>query len=244
MIAGVVFCPQAPLLHPLLAPGAAGDLDALRQSCVRAVQQVLGPAGAADAVVVLAGGAPAGAPVARTPLPVAPAVGLPPGLARFGGPAVARTAGAHGDPAAALGGWLLATAGWVGPAQWLALPDDLTGDDAAAAGAALSADPRRLALLVLGDGSARRGVRAPRADHPDAEATDEAVASALARGDAAGLAALDVVADPARARELAVAGRAAWAVAAAAQAATGPAAGQLLASAAPYGVGYVVATWR
>ncbi len=107
-------------------------------------------------------------------------------------------------------------------------------------GARLAADQRRLALLVMGDGSYCRGVRAPGYDDPRAEPYDRAVARALADVDSTALLGLDV----ALSAELGAAGRAAWQVlAAAARDSGGSWRGALHYDAAPYGVAYLVAGW-
>jgi hypothetical protein len=107
----------------------------------------------------------------------------------------------------------------------------------AADGAALVAD-QDLALLVLGDGSACRDLKAPGYLDERAAPYDAAVAAALRDADNTTLLALD----PVLSDELLVAGRAAW------QALAGAAGdarftGDLTYDAAPYGVGYFVATW-
>jgi hypothetical protein len=96
------------------------------------------------------------------------------------------------------------------------------------------------ALLVMGDGSACRGVKAPGYDDPRAPGFDAAVAAALADADADALLALD----PVEAADLRAAGRAPWQVLAGAARATGTRwHGELLYDRAPYGVGYFVASW-
>ena len=127
-----------------------------------------------------------------------------------------------------LGAWLLAGAGV--PCSAIT-----AGPDRPAAGP--DRPDRRRALLVMGDGSARRSERAPGYVDPRAEAFDAAVATALATADAPALAALD----PALGADLLADGVPAWRVAA--DAATGPYRAELLYDAAPYGVGYLVATW-
>lgn len=96
--------------------------------------------------------------------------------------------------------------------------------------------PDGSALLVLADGSAARGARAPAGPHPAAQASDDALAAALAAGDAAALAAyepgLALRADGApalRALGRLAAGRT-WRP-------------RLLAYEAPFGVAYLVARW-
>ncbi|HEX8629991.1 MAG TPA: hypothetical protein VF755_17675, partial [Catenuloplanes sp.] len=97
------------------------------------------------------------------------------------------------------------------------------------------------ALLVMGDGSACRGPRAPGYDDPRAAPYDTAVARALAEADAEALAGLD----PDLSAGLQAVGRAPWQVlAAAVRAAGGPWRGDLTYHAAPYGVAYFVANWE
>lgn len=102
------------------------------------------------------------------------------------------------------------------------------------------ADDPPWALLVMGDGSACRGRRAPGYDDPRAQAYDDGVAAALAGADTEALLALD----PALSARLRVAGRAPWQVLAAAARQTGGRwRGDLSYYSAPYGVAYFVATW-
>ncbi|PZG04254.1 hypothetical protein C1I95_33380 [Micromonospora craterilacus] len=97
------------------------------------------------------------------------------------------------------------------------------------------------ALLVMGDGSACRGEKAPGYADPRAEAYDAGVARALADADTEALLALD----PGLSAQLMVAGRAPWQVlAAAARAAGGDWRAELRYHAAPYGVSYFVASWE
>ncbi|MGW5577351.1 hypothetical protein [Micromonospora chokoriensis] len=116
-----------------------------------------------------------------------------------------------------------------GPAELAVLADEV------------AATGERVALLVLGDGSACRGVKSPGYDDPRALPYDERVAAALADAD------LDVLLDldPVVSAELKAAGRAPWQVlAGAARAAGGGWRGELLHHAAPYGVAYFVASWE
>ncbi|HEX7354426.1 MAG TPA: hypothetical protein VF288_06290 [Mycobacteriales bacterium] len=120
--------------------------------------------------------------------------------------------------------WLCRAAG-IEPQKMLALDADRDVDVAPGT-----------ALLVLADGSAARGPLAPAGPHPDAEASDDALAALLAAGDAAGLAAYRpapvLLADGApalRALGRLAAGRR-WH-------------GRLLAHEAPFGVAYLVAAW-
>jgi hypothetical protein len=97
---------------------------------------------------------------------------------------------------------------------------------------------RPTGLLVLADGSARRGLKAPGYLDDQAVPFDAAIEAALANGDPAGLAALDAQ----LAAELLVAGRAAWQVlAGATEGGTFRAAVSY--SADPFGVWYPVSSW-
>jgi hypothetical protein len=95
-----------------------------------------------------------------------------------------------------------------------------------------------VALLVMGDASACRSLKAPGYLDERAAGFDAEVARALAAADVAALEALD----PALARELMASGRAPWQVLAGAAEDAGLS-GALLYEDAPYGVGYLVAAW-
>jgi hypothetical protein len=75
-------------------------------------------------------------------------------------------------------------------------------------GAELAAMAPRVALLAMGDGTARRGVKAPGYLDPRAEPYDARAVDALRRGSPSALLRLD----PEQGRDLLVAGRAAWQV--------------------------------
>lgn len=94
-----------------------------------------------------------------------------------------------------------------------------------------------IGLLVVGDGSARRTEKAPGYLDDRAQGFDETVEQALAAGDSSALADLDA----GLAAELMVGGAPVWR--AAARAATGPWRGRVHYSGAPFGVGYLVASW-
>jgi hypothetical protein len=226
VLAALAFCPAPPLLVPAVAAGAASELDELRAACRTARDRLL--AAGPDRVVVLGPGpttaryAPASAgTLAGYGVPVVAALG-PLGGPPTGPPTL--------PPALTLGAWLLDGI----PAEGLAVGPEA---DPAAVAAGL-AGAGRPGLLVMGDGSARRSERAPGYVDPRAAGFDAAVAAALATGDAAALRTLD----PVLGAELLAAGVPAWRVAGAAAAGLDLAA-ELLHDAAPYGVGYLVATW-
>jgi hypothetical protein len=231
----VGFCPHPPVLHPAVASGAAGELVAVRDACAAVVRALA--ASGAEGVLVIGGG-----PQTATHAP--DAVGS---FRGYGVDVAVTLAGAAAPPgrvaslplSLTVAGWLLGVAGWDRGVAGLAVGDDEPPDRCAALGReVLAGAGTRSALLVMGDGSARRSAQAPGYHDPRAGGFDDGVARALAGADAAALLALD--AD--LAADLLVAGRAAWQVAAAATAGAGYE-GRLLARADPYGVDYAVARW-
>jgi hypothetical protein len=233
MLVAAAVCPCPPLLVPEVAAGAAPELDDLRSAC-------------ADVVGVLAAARPDRL-VAVGPSETGGLVDIPAGtrgsFAAFGVPLEVRLG--QGDPAAppqlpsslAVAAWLLR--GWnAAPVTGLGVDGGLAAERCIEAGRELAASGERVVLLVLGDGSACRTVKAPGYLDERAEPYDAAVADALAAADVDALTALD----PEQARELLVAGRAPWQVLAGAAQGAGLE-GELLYDAAPYGVGYFVAAW-
>lgn len=253
-------CPHPPLLVPEVAGSAAPELDALRTACDTAVRRLL----AADPDrVVLLGTGPVTGPI-RPPatgslqpwgvdldvplvpgqpdrgavLPLSLTIGAwllarhharPPLTATPAHSTPAHNTPAPTAPASAVPVSAVQVAADAGLAELTALADEV-----AAAG-------DRVALLVLGDGSACRGEKSPGYDDPRALPYDQRVAAALADAD------LDVLLglDPVVSTELKAAGRAAWQVlASAARAAGGGWRGELLHDSAPYGVAYFVASWE
>ncbi|MGF7239128.1 MAG: hypothetical protein ACQSGP_29860 [Frankia sp.] len=111
-----------------------------------------------------------------------------------------------------VGAWLLSAAGVPRPGApvvgGFTISADTSPEQAAGYGTRLGDVADRVAMLVMGDGSARRTPKAPGGFDERAEAFDASVATALAAGDPAGLLALD----PALGRELLAAGRASWQV--------------------------------
>jgi hypothetical protein len=220
------------LLVPDLAAGAAPELDALRAAC-------------AEAVTALAEARPDRVVVVGT---AAESADLPHGgtgtFAPYGVDLAVRLGAGDGDGAPplplslAVGAWLLARTPVAAPVSALAVAADADAADCLAAGADLASREERLALLVMGDGSACRTEKAPGYLDPRAEPYDAEVARALAEADVLALAGLD----PDLSEELWVAGRAAWQVLAGAADGAGLGA-RLTYEQAPYGVGYFVSVW-
>jgi hypothetical protein len=218
----VAFCPCPPVLLPEVAGGAAADTAALLAACAEAVAALA--AGRPDAVVVVGPGAEGRY-----------GSGDSGDLRGFGVDlevpldGAVRPGGRRLPLSLTVGAWLLDRAGYAG-VRVGAGPEDLA--------AAVAELPGRAGLLVMGDGSARRGEKAPGFLDPAAAPFDAAVAAALAQGDAGALAALD----PAEGERLLAAGVPAWRAVGALLAGRDVAGGLLLDD-APFGVGYLVASW-
>jgi hypothetical protein len=240
MIVRAALCPSP----PLLAPGVTGQADVLpelRDACEAAVAWLL--AAAPDAVTVIG---PATATATWPPDSVpdlsmhAPALNR---LARLAapGPRVDPLSSALALPIPlAIGAQLLDRAGYAGPRVLQSIAESASPDACRDLGRDLAADAPLSALLVMGDGTARRSAAAPGYLDERAEPFDTVVEQAFRDGDVAALAALD----PDVARDLLAAGRPAWQVLAGALAATTAVrpSTRILYSDAPFGVAYLVAT--
>ncbi|AYN39060.1 hypothetical protein D9753_09185 [Streptomyces dangxiongensis] len=238
MLVAAAVCPCPPLLVPEVAAGAAPELDTARAAC-------------ADALGVLAAARP------DLLLVVGPAEQDGAGRYSQGAQGTFRGFGVDVDvhlgstapdavvparelpPSLAVAAWLLERTGWAdAPVEGLAVDASLAPERCAEAGRELGARAGRVALLVMGDASACRTLKAPGYLDERAAPFDAEVGRALGAADLAGLRALD----PGLARELKASGRAPWQVLAAAAEDAGLS-GALLYEDAPYGVGYLVATW-
>ncbi len=147
---------------------------------------------------------------------------------------------------------LLDDAGYTGPRTLHGIAEGEPAATCLALGRQLAASAPRVALLAVGDGTARRSASAPGYLDERAAPFDEAVARAVSEGDLPAIAALD----PALAAALLAAGRPAWQTLAGALSAAAPQAGYraadrsaasrphtaVLYSDAPLGVAYLVAT--
>lgn len=226
LVAAGVF-PHPPVLVPEVAGGRAPELDGLRAACGDGVARLL--ASEPDLLVVVGGGE-------RTRSFTEPVAGS---LAPYG---VDLDVG-HGEAVLPLsltvGRWLLRDRDGSVPPACESVAVDAGPDECLEIGRELAGRAERVALMVMGDGSACRNEKAPGFHDPDAVPYDDHVADSLARGDAGALATLD----PDLSTRLMVSGRAAWQVLAGA-ARDRSVEGDLLAYAAPYGVGYFVASWQ
>lgn len=231
MLVAAAVCPQTPLLVPEVASGAAEDLADVRGASLDAITSL-----GLERPDLLVAVAPNGADGARE--------------VRFGG--TFRRFGVElgvgddvdGEPCVGLlvGRWLLDSGfpvaaplreGWE-------VGEQTEPQECERIGRELAARSERVALLVMGDGSARRGLKAPGYLDERAVPFDDEVARALGGADTRALAAID----PTAASALMAAGRAPWQVLAGAVAGSGlPWRGELLSYRAPFGVGYFTAVW-
>ncbi|MFF6794410.1 class III extradiol dioxygenase subunit B-like domain-containing protein [Streptomyces filamentosus] len=236
MLVAAAVCPCPPLLVPEVASGAAPELDAARAHC-------------ADALGVLAAARPDRLYVVG-PVPEDAQGAFPAGstgsFAGFGVDLSVRLGeGPGGRPLPAplaVGAWLLSRTGGAdasgAAAEGFGIAERATPEECAEAGRSLAASAGRVALLVLGDGSACRTVKAPGYLDERAAGFDAEAARVLGSADVPGVLALDA----GLAYELKAAGRAPWQVLAGAAEGAGLA-GRLLHEDAPYGVEYLVAVW-
>ncbi|MET9679056.1 class III extradiol dioxygenase subunit B-like domain-containing protein [Streptomyces coeruleorubidus] len=239
MLVAAAVCPCPPLLVPGVAAGAAPELDAVRAACTDALG-VLAAARPGRLVVV--------GPVESTGPETYPE-GTQGSFRGFGVDLDVRLGQGDGGPPAAqqlrlpyslaVAAWLLERTGWSdAPVEGLGVGDRFAPERCARTGRELATRAERVALLVMGDASACRTLKAPGYLDERAAPFDAEVARALGTADMAALATLDTE----LARELKASGRAPWQVLAGA-AEGADLGGSLLYEDAPYGVGYIVATW-
>jgi aromatic ring-opening dioxygenase LigB subunit len=209
MLVGAAVCPHPPIVVPEVASAAAPELDALRDACHTAISRLRNVNPSLIAVVGSEQPHGSAGTLAAYGLPIRVGIG-PPTLP------LPHT----------IGCWLLDRFGWTGDRAFVGPAADEIGE---------AAD--RVALLVMGDASARRSERAPGYLDERAASYDASVAAALAAGPEA-VAQLDGD----LAADLLVAGWPAWQLLA--RVARGSSwHAEVLYDDAPYGVGYIVASW-
>ncbi|WP_141357681.1 class III extradiol dioxygenase subunit B-like domain-containing protein [Streptomyces sp. 6-11-2] len=236
MLVAAAVCPCPPLLVPELAAGAAPELDSARAACTDALGVL---AAARPDLLVVVGPAEASGhgvfPEGTRGSFRGFGVDLEVRLGRDTGTG----AGGELPPSLSVAAWLLERTGWSdAPVEGLGVGESSAPERCAAAGRGLAARAGRVALLVMGDASARRTLKAPGYLDERAEPFDAGIARALGEADTPALLALGL--EPAH--ELKASGRAPWQVLAGAAEGAGLS-GTLLHDDAPYGVGYLVAAW-
>ncbi|MGP3943121.1 MULTISPECIES: class III extradiol dioxygenase subunit B-like domain-containing protein [Streptomyces] len=248
MLIAAAVCPCPPLLVPEVAAGAAPELDGLRAACAEAVRALA--AARPERLIVVGPAERAGrGPHAQGAagsfrgfgVEVEVRLAAPPADGASGGDDAAGQAPSPSLPLSlAVAAWLLEHAGWdpAVPVEGLGVGEPLAAERCIEVGRELAGRAERMALLVMGDGTACRTLKAPGYLDERAAPFDAEVARALAAADTGALAALDEE----LAYELQAAGRAPLQVLAGA-AEGAPLKGELRYDEAPYGVGYFVASW-
>jgi hypothetical protein len=237
MIVSAAIVPSPPLLARGLT-GRAVVLPELRQACAAAIGRLL--SAPADVVAVVGAGTATATWDPAKRLNLAAWTGGYEGILRS--PPREAVAGEYlpGGPlplALGIGAGLLDEAGYAGPRALESVDAAATALECARVGTRVAGLAPRVALLVVGDGSARRTPAAPGYFDERAEAFDAGAETAIRDGDMAALARLD----PGLAADLMATGRASWQVLAGAAGLERRAPGEVLYSAAPFGVSYLVA---
>ena len=232
MIKAVVVCPPAPFLIPGIAPNLRAAAGTVAQASRRAVVQLAD----VDRIVVLAAAARrgrlgpgtrlSGSVFGRSDVPAVAPVNLP------GAPPSHSAVSA--SPGAVVAGYLLDGAGIRRSTEVV----DLERGDADSAAELLFALPDAVGILAVADGAAAHGPGAPMAQDDRAGQVDRRLAAALAAGSPADLATATEDDDL-----LTTVGVTAVEVFRALARLPAPQAAALLARDAPFGVGYLVATW-
>ena len=225
-------CPHPPLLVPEVASGAAPELDDLRAACDDAIYVLRR---AEPDLLTIVGPDPSGGALPRGARGTFGGFGVPLEVTLGGAGAGRRE---HMPLSVTVGAWLLGVSGYDGNVMGLGIEPSRAVETRIVLGRQVAARADRVALLVMGDGTACRTPKAPGAFDERAEPFDRAVSDALRTADVGALLTLDT----ALADELMVAGWPAWQVLAGA-AGMRTWRGEVTYDAAPYGVGYFVATW-
>ena len=246
MLVAAAVCPATPLLVPEVASGAAPELDGVRTAAHTAVRRLA--ASGAELFIVLA--ADPGGRDGTAPAPLAGslrAFGVDLAVGVGSGPQAAGTGASDDCPGLLVGSWLL-DRGAPGPMPCIGrrIGAQTATGQCLEIGRELADEASRVGLLVMADGSARRTEKAPGYFDPRAVAFDDETANILAAADVKALATVDSTV----ASALLMLGRAPLQALAGAAAAEYPSRpprpwrGDLLAYAAPFGVGYFVAAWE
>ena len=239
MLVAAAVLPHPPLLIPELAAGAADELATVRTACLDALKPVL----AANCDVVVVGVADRAHDVRETFAP-----GAAGSMAGFGVQITAHVPGVGGKDQAdrrlplslTVGAWLMSRFDEWGRVRSTSLPSELATSGAWELGREIGASADRVAIVAMADGSSTLSLKAPGYLADGAEEWQATVTDAIASVDHEALAA--VTAEDAS--RFGATGRAVWQVlAGAASASGGQWRGEVLAADAPYGVGYVVASW-
>lgn len=184
MIVSAALCPSPPLLGPGLT-GQADILPELREACSAALSALLAARPDMVAVIGPADETAAWDPAARLDLTAYASAVAPAGPRATRDPSLPLALG--------IGAFLLDEARYAGPRLPQAVAESASPADCARLGRDLAARTGRLALLAVGDGTARRSLSAPGYLDERAEPFDAEVERALRDGDLPALAALPPV---------------------------------------------------
>ena len=228
MISCAAVCPSPPLLIRELT-GRTEVLPQMRQACAEAIRRLL--ASGPDLVVALGADSATGVWDPEDRLDLSRYAPIPithgrPGLQRQPLPLPL-----------GVGTMLLDAGGHAGPRVLQAVGEAAPTPECLHLGVSLASLAPRVAVLAVGDGSARRSIAAPGHLDPRSADFDASVEQALRGGEMAAVTSLD----PGLAADLLATGRAAWQVLAGAVAAAETLSGDVLYADAPFGVGYFVA---
>jgi hypothetical protein len=234
VITSAALCPAPPLLARELT-GADPVVQTLRDACLDAAAALIADAPDLVAIVGAAAETRAWPPDGQLNLsPYAPPLRVADRTSALSPPP---------QPAPALplalglASRLLDEAGYAGRRELQSVSDQETAADCAALGARLASSSARVAMLVMADGSARRGLKAPGYLDDRSAPFDTEVEQAVRAGDLGALLTLD----PVLARELMATGRAGWQVLAGAMTGIRPVT-EIRYCDDPFGVAYLVAS--
>jgi hypothetical protein len=237
MIIAVAVCPSPPLLIPELT-GAQQVARELRSACLLAVAELTDAS--PDVIAVVGASERTRTWNGAATLDVASYAPGVPGARTNSGASQGPDLGPASLPSAlGVGTWLLGQAGWQASRILRSVAHGEPPGGCAHIGATLAALPGRVAMLVMADGSARRGLKAPGYFDGRSTGFDAETERAVRTGDLGAL----LSADPALAHELMATGRPAWQVLA------GALQGRKVSSEIryrddPFGVAYLVASLR
>jgi hypothetical protein len=229
MIVAAALCPAPPLLIRELT-GADQVAADLRAACLDAVAELM----AAEPEVIAVAGAAGQTSTwdAASSLELALFAPGPRGRARAGRPPGL-------PPSLGVGAWLIGQAGYTGEPILQSVAADEPGGRCASIGASLAAARARVSLLVMADGSARRGLKAPGYLDERSAAFDAGVERAVRTGRLDALLSVDQD----LAADLMATGRPAWQVLAGALAGRSVTS-EIRYAGDPFGVAYLVASLR
>ncbi len=233
MIVAAALCPAPPLLIRDLT-GAEQVATDLRDACLACVAELT--AAAPDFIAVVGTADRTGTWDGTAALDLGR---YAPGLVPLNGQRPGSPTSAGLPSALGVGAWLLDEAGAGSRRVLQSVGGDEPTDRCAGLGADLAGNGERVALLVMADGSARRGLKAPGYLDERSAGFDAQIEDAVRAGELDTL----LTIDPALARELMATGRPAWQVLA------GALAGHKVSSEIrycddPFGVAYLVASLR